>query len=74
MIVVDQKVRFDAYGYVSGGVEKLSLSVTGTVVGVNYAHQVFHVVFDSGITKQRTSFKFCDIGTRVQVVQSDGGI
>ena len=69
MIVVDQKVQFDAFGFMSGSIAKVSLIVTGTVVGVNYAHQVFHVVFDSGIVSQRSSFKFCDIGKTVRVVE-----
>ena len=70
MVVIDQQVEFDAFGYVSGGLEKQTLIVTGTVYQVNYAHQVFHVVYDIGGAEQRTSFKFCDIGNRVRVIEN----
>jgi hypothetical protein len=67
MVVIDDKVRFDAFAYASGGMNKPSLMVTGTVYEVNYAHKVFHVEYYIGDTKQRTSFKFCDIGSKVHV-------
>ena len=71
MVVIDQQVRFDVFDHEKN---TESLVVTGTVVGVNYAHKVFHVVCEVGGTEQRTSFKFCDIGTRVQVVTDNGRI
>ena len=67
MVVVDQLVRFDAFGQVSGGTEKHPLMVTGTVYEVNYAHKVFHVAYKIGGVEQRTSFKFCDIGDKVEI-------
>ena len=67
MVVVDQVVRFDAFAYVSGGLEKHTLMVTGTVYEVNYAHKVFHVAYKIGGIEQRTSFKFCDIGNKVHI-------
>lgn len=67
MVVVDQHVRFDAFQDVVGGVEKHSLMVTGTVYKVNYAHKVFHVVYLVGDKEQRTSFKFFDIGKKVDI-------
>ena len=67
MITVDQQVRFDALQDIKG-VDKQTLMVTGTVYGVNYAHKVFHVVYIIDGIEQRTSFKFCDIGTKVRVV------
>ena len=68
MVVVDDKVRFDAFDYVCGGLEKHSLWVTGTVYGVNYSHKVFHVEYRIAGSVFRTSFKFCDIGKKVRVV------
>lgn len=68
MVVVDAKVRFDAFADYKGGLEKIPLWVTGTVYAVNYEHKVFHVVYTVGGVTQRTSFKFCDIGEKVQVV------
>lgn len=68
MITVDQQVRFDAFADMKQGIEKIRHMVTGTVYEVNYEHKVFHVVYNSGSTKMRTSFKFCDIGTKVRVV------
>ena len=68
MIVVDQKVRFDVFADVKDAVERMSLMVTGTVYDVNYAHRVFHVVYNAGNTEQLASFNFCDIGTKVQVL------
>lgn len=68
MVVVDQKVRFDAFAYAQAGKEELSFIVTGTVYDVNYGHKVFHVVYYIGNIEQRTSFKFCDIGQKVQIL------
>ena len=68
MVVVNQQVRFDAFQDMKFSIEKQSLIVTGTVYAVNYAHKVFHVVYYAGNTEQRTSFNFCDIGEKVQVV------
>jgi hypothetical protein len=67
MVVVDQQVRFDAMVYVKN-LESEPLMVIGTVCAVNYAHKVFHVVYNAGGTMQRTSFRFSDIGDKVQVV------
>ena len=69
MVTVDQKVRFDAFNGIKDGNETMSLIVTGTVYAVNYAHKVFHVVYTIGENKMRTSFNFCDIGKKVEVVQ-----
>ena len=68
MVVVEQRVRFDAFENVKTGIERLSLMVTGIVYEVNYEHKVFHVAYTVGKNELRTSFKFCDIGTKVRVV------
>ena len=66
-IEVGQKVRFDpfecAFGY---GIEACRGMVTGTIVEVYKDHKWFSVVY--GEPKQRISFKFCDIGERVNFV------
>lgn len=67
MVFVDQRVRFDAFAPIKGGLETNSLMVTGTVYGVNYEHRVFHVVYRIGDNEQRTSFKFSDIGSKVHI-------
>lgn len=69
MVVVDQRVVFDAFDGLKDAVEKLSLMVTGTVYMVNYKHRVFHVVYHVGTKEMRTSFKFCDIGDKVKVLK-----
>jgi hypothetical protein len=71
MVVVDQKVRFDAFQYDKNDE---TLEVTGTVYAVNYEHKVFHVVYCIDGRELRTSFKFCDIGTKVKVVTANGCI
>ena len=64
MIQVGQKVRFDPFIYIAGfGVEEFRKYVTGTVVAVYPEHQWFSVQYGS----LRTSFKFCDIDTRVTI-------
>ena len=67
MIKIGQKVRFDPFEHIKGfGVEANRGSViTGTIVMVNRPHAWFSVEY--GNPKQRTSFKFCDIGEKVTV-------
>ena len=67
MVVVEQKVRFDVFKDIKM-VDRTPCIVTGTVYDVNYAHKVFHVEYEMAGTKQRTSFKFSDIGEKVRVV------
>jgi hypothetical protein len=67
MVTVDQRVRFDAFADAKASTDKIAMMVTGTVYAVNYGHKVFHVVYNIGGTKQRTSFKFCDIGSKVHI-------
>ena len=47
--------------------ERKSLMIPGTVSYINWEHKWFEVVFDCGGTKQLESFKFCDIGSVVEV-------
>ena len=51
--------------------ERKPLMITGSVVYINWEHKWFEVEFDCGGTKQRESFKFCDIGSVVKIC---GGI
>ena len=74
MVTVDQKVRFDAFGYEDKGIKHIPVFVTATVYAVNYAHKVFHCEYEFEGIKMRASFKFCEIGKKVKVVQNDGGI
>ncbi len=69
MVMIDQAVVFDAFEHMTGGMDKQSLPVVGTVYAVNYGHKVFHVAYDVQGVEQRTSFKFCDIGERVKICQ-----
>lgn len=68
-IKIGQKVRFDPLAETRGfGAEDYrGHFVTGTVVMVNARHKWFSVEYLSGSTKQRTSFKFCQIGEDVQI-------
>lgn len=69
MIVVGDKVIFDPFsgatGFASGDVR--GNLVIGTVVMVNYGHKWFSVEYNCGGVKQRTSFKFCQIGEDVRI-------
>ena len=67
MVKVNQRVRFDVFEDMICIKDKRRAMVTGTVVGVNYNHKVFHVEYKIGNTMQRTSFKFCDIGKKVHI-------
>ena len=67
MITVGEKVQFDPFEVIKGfdiGTIK-GKTVTGTVVMVNYANKWFSVEYECGGEKQRTSFKFCQIGKDV---------
>ena len=69
MITVGEKVQFDPFEVIKGfdiGTIK-GKKVTGTVVMVNYGHKWFSVEYECGGTKQRTSFKFSQIGEEVTV-------
>ena len=69
MITVDDKVQFDPFEVITGFASDLNRGniVTGTVVMVNYANKWFSVEYECGGGKQRTSFKFCDIGKAVKI-------
>lgn len=68
MVKVGQRVRFDPYSYVTGwGSESFrGKMVKGTVVMVNEPHKWFSVEF--GEPKSRISFKFCDMGQVVSLI------
>lgn len=69
MILIDDKVRFDPFNEITGfaSEDNRGNMVTGTVVLVNYEHKWFSVEYDCGGVKQRTSFKFCQIGKDVLI-------
>lgn len=67
MVKVGQQVRFDPFEAITGFASEdvRGNLVTGTVVAVNYEHKWFSVEYVCGGVKQRTSFKFCQIGKDV---------
>lgn len=67
MITVDEKVQFDPFEAVTGfaSEDNKGKMVAGTVVMVNYANKWFSVEYECGGKKQRTSFKFSQIGKDV---------
>lgn len=67
-IAAGRKVRFDPFETITGmGVEVFrGEEVIGTITKVYPEHQWFSVVW--GDPKQRISFKFSDIGERVNFV------
>ena len=69
MVVIDDKVQFDPLKeiQISGLTIDKGKMVTGTVVFINYAHKRFAVEYESGGVKQRTSFKFSQVGKDVLV-------
>ena len=69
MIEVGQKVRFDPFIEITGfaSADNRGRYVTGTVVMVNHDHRWFSVDFSINGVKQRTSFKFSQIGKDVLI-------
>lgn len=69
MITIDDKVQFDPFDAMTGFASEDNKGnlVKGTVVFVNYANKWFSVEYKCGGAKQRTSFKFCDIGKAVTI-------
>ena len=66
-VTIGQKVKFDPFDTVFGfGIDELRGDVIGTVVEINRDHKWFSVEY--GHPKQRTSFKFCEIGKSVMLV------
>lgn len=68
IINIGQKVQFDPFKGIKGfDIEAFrGEMVTGTVVMVNELRMWFSVEY--GNPKQRTSFKFCDIGKEVEII------
>ena len=64
MIEVGQKVRFDPFATNKDSVEKIRITVVGTVVYVNKPHHWFSVMYNEN---QRTSFNFSEIGDSVRL-------
>ncbi len=69
LIEVGQKVRFDPFTEITGFASDSNRGnkVTGTVVMVNELHKWFSVEYSCGGVKQRTSFKFSQIGEDVWI-------
>lgn len=66
-VSIGQKVRFDPFETGMGfGIDECRVEVEGIVVDVYPEHKWFSVVY--GDPKQRTSFKFFEIGERVMIV------
>lgn len=68
MVLVDQQVLFNPFGFVLSDLAMHDMELTGTVYEVNYAHRVFHIVYYIDGVEQRTSFKFSDIGEKVKIL------
>lgn len=69
MISLGQKVCFDPFAEITGfaSEDNRGTTVTGTVVLVCEKNQWFSVEYDCGGVKQRTSFKFSQIGKDVKI-------
>ena len=67
MVEIGQKVKFDPYAEANGTCSRTLKGnlVTGTVMLVNKAHKWFSIEYFINGSKQRTSYKFCDIGEDV---------
>lgn len=66
-VTIGQKVRFDPFEPVIGfGIDECRGEVIGTVVEIHKGHKWFGVEY--GEPKQRTAFKFDDIGKSVILV------
>ena len=65
MVIIGDAVQFDPFETITGfaSEDNKGKQVVGTVVLVNYANKWFSVEYGD---KQRTSFKFCDIGRSVK--------
>jgi len=66
-VTIGQKVRFDpfetGYGF---GIEECRCEIEGFIVEINREHKWFGVEY--GDPKQRTSYKFSDVGKSVILV------
>ena len=69
MIIIGDTVKFDPFEDITGfgSSDNRGNSVTGTVVFVHYENKWFSVEYSCGGEKQRTSFKFSQIGKDVRV-------
>ena len=69
MIKVGQEVQFDPFKEITGfaSEDNRGKIVTGTVVIVHHLNKWFSVEYDCGGVKQRTSFKFSQIGKDVKI-------
>lgn len=69
MITIDEKVQFDPFEAMTGfaSEDNKGNMAVGTIVYVNYVNKWFSVEYECGGTKQRTSFKFSQIGKEVTV-------
>lgn len=66
-VTIGQKVRFDPFTPLFGfGIDVCRGDVEGTIVEIHKDHKWFSVEY--GNPKQRTSFKFDDIGKSVILV------
>lgn len=69
MVKAGQEVQFDPFKEITGFASEDNRwqNVTGTVVMVCEQNQWFSVEYDCGGVKQRTSFKFSQIGKDVLI-------
>ena len=69
MISIDDKVLFDPFKEITGfaSEDNRGKAAIGTVVLINYRKKLFWVEYFCGDVRQRTSFKFSQIGKDVLI-------
>ena len=71
MIKVGQKVEFNPFeGMRAYGATAIDVDVTGKVIYINEPHNWFEVEYKSLEGKQKTSFKFDEIGKAVRLIKN----
>lgn len=70
IVAIGMKAQFDPFKEITGfaSEDNRGKTVTGTVVIVNHVNKWFSVEYECGGMKQRTSFKFSQIGKDVMVL------
>ena len=69
MIAYGAKVQFDPFQEITGfaSEDNRGKLVTGTIIFVHYLNNWFSVEYECGGVKQRTSFKFSQVGKDVMI-------
>lgn len=68
-LCIGSKVQFNPFkGIRVNGIDKIDVTMTGTVIYINDKHRMFTAEYESGNTMQKVSFNFVDIGINVEVL------